>query len=1129
MRPSVRIALRAGLAAATSFSLALAVPPAAHASPRPWLDAGQPVEQRVAELLAQMTLDEEATILEGISAPSGVHSAGYVAGVPRLGIPAQMLSDGPAGVRDGTPATALPAPVALASSFDPGLAHQYGAVMGDEAARRGYETLYAPMINIIRIPEGGRDFETFSEDPTLTGQIGTAEVQGMQSQRVAAQVKHFAANNQEDQRTTSSSDVDERTLHEIYLPGFEDTVKQGRAWSLMCAYNKVNGTYSCENYPLLHDTLKGDWGFDGVVGSDYPATHSTVASAKAGLDQEFGGSTFYSQLPAAVRSGQLAKSVVDDHARRVLRMMFRAGLFDNTRPTGPPDIAAHAAYARAAAAGGSVLLKNQGVLPLDAPSTKSVAVIGPYGDSVPAGGGSSQVTPYESISPVQGITARLGGGATVTYTQGSSASGGPPAIPASALTDLSGEYFDNQDLSGTPALTRSDPQIDFDWGQGAPAAGLPVDHYSARWTGTLTPPETGDFTIGLTSDDGSRLYLDGNLVIDNWRDQAANTETAVVHLQAGQAHQIKVEYYENGGDASVSLGWLTPSGSDSAIAAAVDAAKKADVAVVVVGEISSEGSDRTSLALPGTQDALVDAVVKANPRTVVVLNTGAPVLMPWLADTKALLEMWYPGEEDGNALADLLFGDREPGGRLPVTFPADPAHTPIAGPPQYPAQDGHYVYSEKLDVGYRWYDATGTAPLFPFGFGLGYTTFAYSGLQVSPVLTPDGAAQVSVRVSNTGSRTGSEVVQLYVGAPDSAGEPPRALKDFQKVTLAPGKSASVHFSLRQSDLAIWDAVTHQPSTVDGAYQVYVGSSSRNIRAQASLQVPRTLGAQSVEVTTNALTRPGDSLSVQGTVRNTGDSALHAASVKLAVPPGWQVAPSGPQPVGTVGPHAVAHVSWTVSVPADAAPGPATLTAHGDWSGGARQSADGSTSVRVPFASLAAAFNGTAVSNDADPTSASFDGSGYSYSAQALASVGLVPGASATYGGLSYQWPQAAPGTPDMVNSQGQVVEMSGSGSSLGLLGAGDHGTQSGTVTVTYTDGSTSSGNVTMADWYANAPAPGCALAVTTPNWNRPPGDTLGPHPVSLYTTTVALAPGRQVAAVTLPDNGALHVFAAAIG
>src|SRR5882757_5225960 len=357
-------------------------PPGASADARPWLNASQPIEQRVDELLGQLTVEEEATLLEGVDAPAGVHAVGYVGGVPRLGIPAQLLSDGPAGVRDGTPATALPAPVSLAASFDPALARQYGAVMGDEAARRGYETLYAPMINIVRIPEGGRNFETFGEDPALAGAIGTGEVEGIQSQGVAAQVKHYAANNQENDRTTTSSDVDERTLHELYLPAFEDTVKNGRAWSLMCAYNKVNGTYACENYPLLHDILKGDWGFDGVVGSDYPATHSTVASADAGLDQEFGGSTFYAQLPAAVHSGQVPKSVLDDHARRVLRMMFRTGLFDNSRPTGPPDVDAHAATARAAAAAGSVLLENNGVLPLSGSQTHDVAVIGPYGNRV---------------------------------------------------------------------------------------------------------------------------------------------------------------------------------------------------------------------------------------------------------------------------------------------------------------------------------------------------------------------------------------------------------------------------------------------------------------------------------------------------------------------------------------------------------------------------------------------------------------------------------------------------------------------------------------------------------------------------------------------------------------------------
>ncbi|HEY3715459.1 MAG TPA: glycoside hydrolase family 3 C-terminal domain-containing protein [Jatrophihabitantaceae bacterium] len=1113
------------ITALVALGVAALSPGRASADARPWLDASRPIEQRVDELLGQLTIEEEATLLEGVNAPAGVHAVGYVNGVPRLGIPAQLLSDGPAGVRDGTPATALPAPVSLAASFDPTLARQYGAVMGDEAARRGYETLYAPMINIVRIPEGGRNFETFGEDPTLAGQIGTGEVEGIQSQGVAAQVKHYAANNQEDDRTTTSSDVDERTLHEIYLPAFEDTVKNGRAWSLMCAYNKVNGTYACENYPLLHDILKGDWGFDGVVGSDYPATHSTVASAEAGLDQEFGGSTFYAQLPAAVHSGQLPKSVLDDHARRVLRMMFRTGLFDNSRPTGPPDVDAHAATARAAAADGSVLLKNNGVLPLDGSKTKSVAVIGPYGNSVPAGGGSSRVTPYHTVTPVQGLYAR---GLDVTYTQGSTGNGAPPPIPASAFGNLSGEYFANQDLSGTPALTRSDAQIDFDWGQGAPAAGLPVDHYSARWTGTLTAPTTGDYTLGLTSDDGSRLFVDGQLVIDNWRDQAANTETAVVHLVAGEAHEIKVEYYESGGDASVSLGWTAPGAQDPAIVAAVAAAKSANAAVVVVGEVSSEGSDRTSLALPGTQDALVDAVVEANPNTVVVLNTGGPVLMPWINDARAVLEMWYPGEEDGNALADLLFGNREPGGRLPVTFPAAADQTPIAGPPQYPAADGHYVYSEKLNVGYRWYDATGTAPLFPFGYGLGYTTFAYSNLHVSPVLTPGGIASVSVQVRNTGHRAGSEVVQLYVGSPASAGEPPKALKDFRKVTIGAGQSATVRFTLRQSDLAIWDTVTHQPSTVDGTYQVYVGSSSRNLRGQAPLRVPLTLGAQSVDITAPALATPGTTVPVSGTVRNTGDLPITNARVALHAPSGWTVAPAGAQRVIIVAPHGVAHLSWNVTVPDDAAAGAQTLSAHATWSGGARSSADAITAVNVPYASFTAAFNGTGISDDANPAGGNFDGSGYSYSAQALATIGLTPGATATYGGLAFHWPDAAAGAPDMVTAAGQTISLAGHGSTLGLLGAGNNGSAGGVVTVTYTDGTTTSGTATFADWYNNAAVPGCTLAATVPYWNRPPGG-LPVRPIGLYATTVPLDPGKTVAAVTLPSESRFHVFGAAIG
>ncbi|MEU9077590.1 glycoside hydrolase family 3 C-terminal domain-containing protein [Kitasatospora sp. NPDC048538] len=652
-------------------------------------------EQRVEALLAQLTTDEKARLLLGVTAPDDAHSVGYVEGVPRLGIPPLLLSDGPAGVRDGLPATALPAPVALAAAFDPALATTYGTVLGREARARGYQVLYAPMVNIVRVPQGGRNFETLGEDPFLASRVAAAEVRGIQSQGVAAQVKHYAANNQEDNRQSYSSEVDERTLTEIELPAFRAAVRDGRAWSAMCGYNPVEGVWACENFPLLRDVLKGRWGFDGVVGSDYPATHSSVNAAAAGLDQEFGGSTWFTDLPAAVADGRLAPAVLDDQVRRVLRLMVRTGALDGGQAPAA-DPAAGARDARTAAAAGTVLLRNQGAaLPLDASRLHSIAVIGPWADRSYTGGyGSSHVTPYDgyTVTPRQGITARAGAGVQVRYHKGDDA----------------------------------------------------------------------------------------------------------------------------GAAASVAAG--------------------ADVAVVVVGDEETEGADRGSLDLAPADDALIRAVAKANPRTVVVLDTGGPVTMPWLDSVPAVVEAWYPGEQSGTALADVLFGDVDPGGRLPVTFPTSAAATPIRDASQYPGTDGAYHYTEGLDVGYRWYDASGTPPLFPFGYGLSYTSFGYSGLTVTG---PDAAGRVRVGfdVTNRGTRTGTEVPQLYVAFPSAAGEPPQQLKGFDKVTLAPGRSTHVELRLERPDFSVWDSGVHGWQVPGGRYGLTVGSSSRAPRLQGAVEVP----------------------------------------------------------------------------------------------------------------------------------------------------------------------------------------------------------------------------------------------------------------------------------------------------
>ncbi|MBM9504043.1 glycoside hydrolase family 3 C-terminal domain-containing protein [Actinacidiphila acididurans] len=1134
--------LAVAVAAAAALAVPVAVPGVAGAvtgndsgGSRPWLDSSLPLEQRVDLLLGQMTNAEKAKLMTAVGVPSGSHATGYIPGVDRLGVPGMQFTDGPGGVRDGQPATALPSPVSLAASFDPSLAKGYGTVMGTEAKSRGYQVIYGPMVNIVRTPLGGRDFETMGEDPELAGDIASAEIQGIQAQGVAAQVKHFAGNNQENARMTSSSNIDERTLHEIYLPAFEKAVKDGKVWSVMCAYNKVNGTYACENAQILRDILIDTWKFDGVIDTDYPANHSTVASALAGLDQEFSGTTYFQQLPAAVAAGQVPQSVLDDAARRILRLEFRTGLFDPQTPV-TADFEADSAFARKAAEEGSVLLKNdKATLPLNPGTLKSLAVIGPNAETaVTGGGGSSAVTPYKKVDPVSGLKARLGDSVAVTSVKAGGAN--MPPIPASAFTGLQGQYFTNMTLSGTPALTRADSAVDFDWGTGAPAPGLPSDGFSVRWTGTVTAPATGSYTFGATSDDGSRIYLDGKLIVNNWSDHGPTTvKSTPVQLTAGEPHSIRIEYYENGGGASVSVGWSAPGVPDPTIAAAAQAAAQSDAAVVVVGDSSSEGSDRTTLALPGNEDDLIRAVAAANPRTIVVVRAGAPVLMPWLSNVPAVLDMWYPGQEDGNALAALLTGDAEPSGRLPVSFPASDTQTAVAAAPgRYPAVNGVYDYSEKLDVGYRWYQDTDQTPLFPFGYGLSYTSFKLSNLRIGPtdlIQTGHGTAPVHVLVdvTNTGQRSGSDVVQVYLGHPAGSGEPPKELKAFAKVTVAPGSTKQVELTLPAESLRIWDSNAHDWTVQDGTYPVYVGESSADTPLTGAVTVAKSVGVQSVAVDAPATTDAGSTHTVKTTFTNNGDDNVENLSLGLNVPAGWTAVPAGAPAPRHIAPHTSVSADWTVTAPTDAAPGTDSLTgtAHYVLQGEQSKTADATTT--VPYASVAAAFNNAGISADSDPSTGKLDPGGYSLSATQLAAVGYTPGATVTAGGLSYQWPNTQPGQPDNVAANGQVIRIGAQGSKIGLLGTGISSAHSATVQVTYTDGTSAQIAVDFPDWYSNKASGNSQLAVTTANWNRPPTDTLGNHAVSLYTTGGALDPSRTVATVTLPADTGIHVFAISVG
>ena len=802
------------------------------------------IDESVNAILSRMTLGEKIAMLSGTGFASRP--------VPRLGIPALNMTDGPVGVR-WEQSTAFPASIAMAATWDPALIGRVGAALGIEARAKGRNMLLGPCININRVPVGGRSFESFGEDPFLMACMAVAYVRGVQSQHVIATAKHFAANNQEFERTTIDEAVDERTLNEIYFPAFRAAVQEAGVLSVMSAYNKLNGHWCSENPWLLTDVLKNEWGFRGFVVSDWGAVHSTVPTANAGLDIEMPDGAYLndSLLVPAVQRHDVSEQVIDDKIRRMLRAMMTIGIFDP--PPAPPASAVnspeHRALAREVEAEGIVLLRNRtGLLPLDPGAVKTIAVIGP-GAAVArtGGGGSAYVTPFYGVSPLEGITARVKGRAAVSTAQGcvmegdllpASSSWLRPPSPDEGKTGLRGEYFANQEFKGEPALTRIDARVDFDWGGGSPDRVIPADHFSVRWTGALVPRESGEFQIGIRSDDGSRLYVNGELCIDNWGDHAGVTKSRPISLVKGTPVEIRLEYYENEGGALVRLG-LTPAGN-GLLAAAVNLAAKSDVAIVCVGnsnEIETEGMDRQTLALPAGQDELVSAIAKVNSRTVVVLTSGSPVLMPWAGSVGAIVQAWFGGQEVGSALADVLTGEVNPSGRLPVTFLRSWDDTPARA--TYPGRGGRTAYAEGIFVGYRFFDRERKDVLFPFGHGLSYTTFGYGPLTVSPVQGGTRhAREVVLDITNTGKRSGAEVVQLYVGPRNPpVPRPPDELKAFARVSLAPGERKTVRLALDESSFAYYDTASKGWNVAPGTYDILVGSSSRDIRSRAAVELP----------------------------------------------------------------------------------------------------------------------------------------------------------------------------------------------------------------------------------------------------------------------------------------------------
>jgi beta-glucosidase len=844
------------LAALTSASLQVTVLAQSESPPR-----------RIEDLIGQLTLGEKIDLISGGSLLA-------TAPLPRLGIPAFRMTDGPVGVRH-PPATAYAAGIALAASWDPALARDIGTQLGRDARARGVHFLLGPGVNLYRAPMNGRNFEYFGEDPWLAQRLTVPYIEGVQSQGVAATVKHFVGNESEYARTTSDSVIDERTLRELYLPAFEAAVKEAHVAAVMDAYNLVNGEHMTQNRRLNVEVLKQQWHFDGLLMSDWDATHDGVAAANAGLDLEMPVGRFMvpEALEPALARGELTLPTLDDKLRRYFRVAQRFGWLD--RPQRDVSIPLYNQPGREVAYRGAlesqVLLKNRaGLLPLDRTRVKTIAVIGPNAHpAVPTAGGSAQVLAFETRSVLQGLSDKLGGQATVTY-----AAGVPTLKALSAQTHfhtaegapgITVETFEDEHLAGKPRARRIEPLFT----RGSPINLADPDTFAAlenlsaeelaatfgrteptreRWTGWYTPDAAGTHTVFVQDAAGYRLLLDDRLIIDSSRVAKASLTQVRLTLDV-RPHKVVFEQTGTGG-----IGppfWRVGIVHDGTLVdpLARELAARADAVILAVGwnaELEGEAADR-EFALPTGQDELIRVLAAVNPNTIVVLNSGgAADVTPWLDDIGALIAVWYPGEQGGRALADVLFGDATPSGRLPISWERSPADNPSFGNYYYndAARPNAIVYREGVFAGYRGYQRSGTQPLFPFGYGLSYTSFRYDGLHVQPLAATGRAPalfKIGFDVTNTGARAGAEVAQLYLGEDHArVARPPRELKGFARVELQPGETRHVELTLNARAFAYYDTQTARWHADAGPYTLEVARSAQAPQLRTTLRLAHPL-------------------------------------------------------------------------------------------------------------------------------------------------------------------------------------------------------------------------------------------------------------------------------------------------
>jgi beta-glucosidase len=794
------------------------------------------------DLIKQLTLEEKVSLLGGQDFWS-------LPAIPRIGLRSLVMSDGPIGVR-GTgwapedPSIALPSPTALAATWDPALARRAGNLLGQESRRKDVHVLLGPTVNLQRTPLGGRHFECYSEDPLLSGEIAVGFVEGVQAHGVGTTVKHLVGNDFETERMTVDVRIGERALREVYLAPFERVVAAG-GWGLMSAYNGVNGLPMASNGPLQSGVLKDEWGFDGIVVSDWRAARDTVGAALGGLDIAMPAmeNPWGEKLVAAVRAGEVPEDLIDDKVRRVLRLAARVGVLDGVPPavTSFPADLDGSAVAHEVAARSFVLARNEHfALPLEPAALTRIAVIGALAtDARVLGGGSAQVTPPHVISPLEGLTRALSG-VDVAHAVGADPRPFLPALPQETSVTL---------LGADHAFTV--PVAAVRWIGDLPGGIAPETVTGLELRTTFTPQQDGEHTFAVSGFGTFELIVGEETLYSGTLHPpgtgradlllSPKEQRAGVTLAAGVPVEVTLRQTIKPGMAhtvSATLGHQAPGVSaDSLLAEAVELAREADVAIVVVGtteQVESEGFDRTSLELPGNQDELVVRVAAANPRTIVVVNAGSPVLLPWADDVAAVLLTWFPGQEAGAALADVLLGVAEPGGRLPTTWPRREQDCPIL---HVTPRDGVVEYDEGVFIGYRAWDRAGTPPLYAFGHGLGYTTWRYETLEVSPT-------EAVVSLTNTGARAGREVVQVYAGpagvTPEGIGatgvspeRPARWLAGFAPVEAHPGETVTVRIPLPERTWQVWDGGWR---TIPGAYAITAAHALDDPRLTASLEL-----------------------------------------------------------------------------------------------------------------------------------------------------------------------------------------------------------------------------------------------------------------------------------------------------